>query len=55
MTIDVHTQALNPGQPELPDWVYSGAILGVQGGTDMMLMRLEDARAHGIQVNLEAN
>ena len=20
-------------QPELPDWVYSGAILGVQGGT----------------------
>jgi len=43
-------QALNPGQPELPDWVYNGAILGVQGGTDTMLMRLEDARAHGIQV-----
>jgi len=43
-------QALNPGQPELPDWVYNGAILGVQGGTDTMLMRLEDARAHGIEV-----
>jgi len=24
-------QALNPGQPPLPDWVYNGAILGVQG------------------------
>lgn len=49
------TQALNPGQPELPDWVYNGAILGVQGGTDTMLMRLEDARAHGIQVKLDVN
>ena len=47
------TQALNPGQPELPDWVYNGAILGVQGGTDTMLMRLEDARAHGIEVKIE--
>ena len=52
MTIAGRTQALNPGQPELPDWVYNGAILGVQGGTDTMLMRLEDARAHGIQVSL---
>ena len=23
-------QMVNPGQPELPDWVYNGAILGVQ-------------------------
>lgn len=23
-------------QPELPDWVYTGAILGVQGGTDVV-------------------
>ena len=45
---------MNPGQPELPEWVYNGAILGVQGGTDTMLMRLEDARAHGIQVELDA-
>jgi len=29
-------QTLNPGQPELPEWVYNGAILGVQGGTDTM-------------------
>ena len=25
-------QAINPGQPELPEWVYNGAILGVQVG-----------------------
>ena len=43
-------QALNPGQPELPDWVYNGAILGVQGGTDRMLQHLAEARQHGIQV-----
>ena len=24
-------QTLNPGQPPLPDWVFNGAILGVQG------------------------
>lgn len=23
-------------QPELPDWVYTGAALGVQGGTDVV-------------------
>ena len=23
-------------QPELPDWVYTGAILGVQGGTQVV-------------------
>lgn len=44
-------QALNPGQPELPDWVYNGAILGVQGGTDKMLEHLAEAREHGIQVD----
>ena len=36
-------QAINPGQPELPDWVYNGAILGVQGGTDTMLGYLQEA------------
>jgi len=43
-------QTINPGQPELPEWVYNGAILGVQGGTDKMLQYLNDARDHGIQV-----
>jgi len=23
-------------QPELPDWVYTGAALGVQGGTSVV-------------------
>ena len=26
-------QKINPGQPEMPEWIYNGAILGVQGGT----------------------
>ena len=43
-------QALNPGQPPLPDWVYNGAILGVQGGTDMMLDYLDEAQSQGVQV-----
>ena len=25
-------QKINPGQPEMPEWIYNGAILGVQGG-----------------------
>ena len=32
-------ETINPGQPALPDWVYNGAILGVQGGTEKMLSR----------------
>ncbi len=38
-------------QPELPDWVYDGMILGVQGGTDTMLTKLETARLYGLKVN----
>ena len=38
-------------QPELPDWVYSGMILGVQGGTETMLQKLQTARDAGIPVN----
>ena len=26
-------------QPNLPDWVYDGQILGIQGGTDIMMVR----------------
>ncbi len=28
-------------QPELPDWVYDGAILGIQGGTDAVISKLD--------------
>ncbi len=35
-------QTINPGAPLLPDWVHQGAILGLQGGTDVMLDRLAE-------------
>ncbi len=38
-------------QPELPDWVYDGHILGIQGGTDIMMSKIENAVNHGIPVN----
>ena len=25
-------QKINPGQPLLPDWIYNGVVIGVQGG-----------------------
>lgn len=37
-------------QPELPDWVYDGVILGIQGGTATCLEKLEKARAAGVPV-----
>ena len=37
-------------QGELPDWVYDGLILGVQGGTSTCLEKLATARAAGIPV-----
>ncbi|MBR6392132.1 MAG: alpha-glucosidase [Eubacterium sp.] len=38
-------------QPELPDWVYDGHILGIQGGTDIMLSKIQTALNHNIPVN----
>ncbi|XP_078695307.1 sulfoquinovosidase-like [Branchiostoma floridae x Branchiostoma belcheri] len=43
--------ALLGKQPELPDWVYDGAILGVQGGTSEVLRYLEQAEGQGVKVN----
>lgn len=37
-------------QPELPEWVYSGQILGVQGGTETMLQKYKTAIEHGADV-----
>ncbi|MBQ6467653.1 MAG: alpha-glucosidase [Clostridia bacterium] len=37
-------------QPELPDWVYNGAILGIQGGTDIMFEKLQKCLDHGMDV-----
>lgn len=38
-------------QPELPDWVYDGYILGIQGGTDVMMNKVEKAIESGVAVN----
>jgi alpha-glucosidase len=38
-------------QPELPEWVYNGAILGVQGGTDKMLEYLGQAEENNVPVS----
>lgn len=37
-------------QPELPDWVYNGHILGIQGGTDVMMSSVKQATDVGIPV-----
>ena len=37
-------------QITLPSWVFDGAILGVQGGTETMLSKYETAKAYGIPV-----
>jgi alpha-glucosidase len=38
-------------QPELPDWVYNGVILGIQGGTEVVEQKLEKALAAGMKVS----
>lgn len=43
--------ALLGRQPELPDWVYDGVTLGVQGGTDVCQQKLDTLRRHGVKVN----
>lgn len=37
-------------QPMLPDWMMDGIILGMQGGTDKVLEKVRNAKAHGIKV-----
>ena len=44
-------QKINPGQPEMPEWIYNGAILGVQGGTDRMLDILKQAQDNDVAVS----
>ena len=43
--------ALLGRQPELPDWVHDGIILGIQGGTDTCQKKLDIARARGVPVS----
>jgi len=37
-------------QPTLPEWAYDGTILGVQGGTETMLKKIETAEKAGVKV-----
>ncbi len=37
-------------QPQLPDWVYDGVILGIQGGTEVVMEKLEKAAKHNMKV-----
>ncbi|MFT4145402.1 MAG: alpha-glucosidase [Mobilitalea sp.] len=37
-------------QPELPDWIYQGAILGVQGGTERSFQLVDRSLRNGIKV-----
>ncbi len=38
-------------QPELPEWVYKGAILGLQGGTERSFGLVERSLRNGIKVS----
>lgn len=37
-------------QPALPEWVYNGVILGIQGGTQVTLDKIEAAKQAGIEL-----
>lgn len=43
--------ALLGRQPELPDWVYDGITLGIQGGADVCQQKLDAMRKGGVRVN----
>lgn len=43
--------ALLGRQPELPDWVYDGVTLGIQGGTEVCQQKLDTMRNGGVKVN----
>lgn len=43
--------ALLGRQPELPDWVYDGVTLGIQGGTEVCQQKLDVMRRGGVKVN----
>ena len=37
-------------QPPLPEWVFDGMILGIQGGAEVVAGKLQKAEEHGIKV-----
>ncbi|HHU7343621.1 TPA: sulfoquinovosidase, partial [Escherichia coli] len=43
--------ALLGRQTELPDWIYDGVTLGIQGGTEVCQKKLDTMRNAGVKVN----
>ncbi len=43
--------ALLGRQAELPDWIYDGVTLGIQGGTEVCQKKLDTMRNAGVKVN----
>jgi alpha-glucosidase len=37
-------------QPELPEWMYDGVILGLQGGRDVIMEKVEKAQKNGLKI-----
>nr|CAB3248268.1 probable glucan 1,3-alpha-glucosidase [Phallusia mammillata] len=38
-------------QPTPPEWLYNGAVIGVQGGTDEVLQKVEELQSGGVKVS----
>lgn len=38
-------------QPELPEWVYDGIILGIQGGTELVYEKVKRAKELGVKIS----
>lgn len=38
-------------QYKIPDWIFNGAILGIQGGKEVLLNKLEKAKKYGIKIS----
>ncbi len=38
-------------QPPLPDWIFDGMVLGLQGGTKMVLPKIEHSLKKGIKIS----
>lgn len=47
--LEIYTRHAGRMQP-LPDWIGQGAVLGVQGGTDVVRAKLARVREHGVPV-----
>lgn len=38
-------------QPKMPEWIYNGTILGVQGGKDVLLQKINSAKNAGVKIS----